>query len=410
MNWKQNDRNMHMHHHKHDLRSPLRALLHIAVCLIAIHGFAVAATAAETAVPAAPTGNAKAYLLMDAHSGHYLASFNIDALLEPASLVKMMTVFVAGQEIKAGRIFPNDMVRVSEKAWRMKGSRMYLDLGSSVSVADLLHGIIIQSGNDAAVALAEHVSGSEPLFVQLMNQTAQELGMTRTRFSNATGMPSPETRTTARDLALLSAALIRDHPDLYSLHAVKEFEHNGIKQYNRNRLLHRDMSVDGIKTGYTRNAGYCQATSAQRGEMRLIAVVLGAETIAARTRLNQALLEYGFTHYETRRLQSRGQAIGSIKVWKAREPEIVYGVARDIYLTLPKGGFEHLEQDISLSLSEPAIGPVHKNQTIGTLRISMGAQVLAHDDLVALTEAHEAGLISLIFDSVRLLLFRRFFL
>ena len=357
-------------------------------------------------VVAAPTGGAEAYLLMDAHSGRMLVSHNIDALREPASLTKMMTVYVAGRELNTGRLFMSDMVRVGPNAWRMTGSRMFLQPNSEVSVAALLHGIIVQSGNDASVALAEHIAGSESEFVRMMNQAAQELGMTSTNFANATGLPAPGVHTTARDLARLSLALMHEHPYLYSLHSVREFEHNNIRQINRNRLLHRDPSVDGIKTGFTRAAGYCQATSAQRGEMRLIAVVLGCGTVAERTRLNQQLLEYGFSQYETHKLIARDEPLGSVRLWKSRPSEFSYGIKDDIYVTIPKVRSDLLERRIDLTMTEPVFGPVLRGQKVGTLQVTWGDEVLAEQELIALTEANEAGFFAQVVDSVRLLLLR----
>ena len=348
-----------------------------------------------------------AYLLMDANSGQLLVAHDIDAPREPASLTKVMTVYVAGQKLLEGAIFMTDEVRVSEKAWRMTGSRMFLDLNSTVSVAALLHGIIVQSGNDASVALAEHVAGTEAEFVELMNRTAQELGMTRTTFANATGLPArTPVQTTARDMATLSLALMRDHPYLYSLHSIRHFEYNNINQTNRNRLLHRDPTVDGIKTGYTRAAGYCQTTSAVRGEMRLIAVVLGADSVAARTRLNQELLDYGFNNYETHRLHVRGEPLGAIKVWKARQNEVAYGLNSDIVVTIPKGQFPDLDRRVSLSLTEPVLGPMLRGQKVGVLEIALGNQILAREDIFTLSEATPAGFFSQVVDSVRLLLLR----
>ncbi|GAB6060508.1 D-alanyl-D-alanine carboxypeptidase family protein [Desulfonatronum parangueonense] len=357
-------------------------------------------------VVAKPSGGAEAYLLMDAHSGRLLVSHNIDALREPASLTKMMTVYVAGRELNAGRLFMTDMVRVGRNAWRMTGSRMFLDLNSEVSVAALLHGIIVQSGNDASVALAEHIAGSEGEFVKMMNQAAQDLGMTRTNFANATGLPAPGVHTTARDLARLSLALMHEHPYLYSLHSIREFEHNNIRQANRNRLLHRDPSVDGIKTGFTRAAGYCQATSAQRGEMRLIAVVLGCDSVAARTRLNQQLLEYGFSRYETHRLYARDEPLGALKLWKTRQSELSYGIMDDIFITIPKGQLGYLDRRISLYLTDPVFGPVFRGQKVGTLHVALGEEVLAERDLFAFSEAEEAGFWGQMVDTVRLMLLR----
>lgn len=354
-------------------------------------------------LPPPPTGNATSYLLMDAHSGSLLASYNIDAPVEPASLAKMMTVYVAGQEIRAGRLNLDDIVEVGERAWRMGGSRMYLDPGARTSVSDLLNGIIVQSGNDAAVALAEHIAGSEQDFVRLMNDTAQSLGMQRTRFANSSGMPHTEMSTTARDLAALSQALIRDHPDIYARHSTMYFEYNDIIQRNRNQLLRRDHTVDGIKTGFTRSAGYCLASSAKRGEMRLIAVVLGADTVASRTRLSEALIEYGFAYFETRQIYSRATPIGTCRVWKTLQPELQYGVSQDLYLTLPRGMFDFLEQHVSIPEDEPLIAPIRKYQKLGTITLTLGDKPLFNYDLVALSDAQQAGLLHQFIDSVRLM-------
>jgi D-alanyl-D-alanine carboxypeptidase (penicillin-binding protein 5/6) len=353
--------------------------------------------------PPPPTGNAAAYLLMDAYSGSLLASYNSNTPLEPASLVKMMTVYVAGQELRAGRIRLDDMVVVSERAWRMGGSQMFLEVGTSVSVSDLLDGIIVQSGNDAAVALAEHIAGSEQDFVQMMNETAKALGMTNTRFANCSGISHKDMHTTAMDIAILSKALIRDHPDLYARHSVIYFEHNNIRQRNRNQLLRRDDTVDGIKTGYTRAAGYCLASSAKRGDMRLIVVILGAENVATRTRLGEALLEYGFTWFETRRIYSRTIPLGTARIWKARQPELQYGVLQDLYLTLPQGVmFDQLEHQISLD-DKPLIAPIHKHQKLGTITLTLGDIPFLHQNLVALVDVRQADLLHQLIDSVRLM-------
>ncbi|HDQ40040.1 MAG TPA: D-alanyl-D-alanine carboxypeptidase [Desulfonatronum sp.] len=360
--------------------------------------------ALDIALPPPPTGNAAAYLLMDAHSGSLLASYNIDAPLAPASLTKMMTVYVAGQELRAGRLRLDDTAVVGEHAWRMGGSRMYLDLGSTVSISDLLHGIIVQSGNDAAVALAEHIAGSEHEFVRMMNDAAVTLGMTNTRFTNCNGMPHKDMHTTARDLGILSQALVRDHPDLYALHSTVYFEYNNIRQRNRNQLLRRNASVDGIKTGYTKSAGYCLASSAKRGEMRLIAVVLGAENIAARTRLSEALLEYGFTWFETRKVSADKKPLGTVRVWKARDLAIPCGVAQDLFLTLPRGMFDLLQQDVSFSDGFPLVAPVHKYQKLGSVILKLGDEPLFSYDLVSLAEAKQASLVHRLVDSARLML------
>lgn len=379
----------------------------MACCLACLLWSSQALASRPAATPAPPRGDAAAYLLMDADSGRLLVARNIDEPRQPASLTKMMTVYVAGEEIKAGRLDLDAKVTVSEKAWRMKGSRMFLELGSSVSVAQLLHGIIIQSGNDACVVLAEYIAGSVPAFVTLMNQAAQELGMTKTRFVNPTGLPDTRMYSTARDLALLSVALIRDHPELYRLHGLKEYVHNDIKQYNRNRLLHRDVSVDGIKTGYTRAAGYCQTTSALRDGMRLVSVVLGAKNIAARTRLSRDLLEYGFAHFETRLVFAGERPLGHVRIWKTDTAKLSYGPPHDVHVTLARGQFAQVEQELALSLSDPVVGPVPRGQPVGTLRLFLGSDVLARTDVVVLSANEAAGFLGQMVDSVRLLFARK---
>jgi serine-type D-Ala-D-Ala carboxypeptidase (penicillin-binding protein 5/6) len=378
----------------------------IACCLACLLWSSQALASRPAAAPTSPRGDAAAYLLMDVDSGRLLVARNIDEPRQPASLTKMMTVYVAGEEIKAGRLDLNAEVIVGEKAWRMKGSRMFLELGSSVSVAQLLHGIIIQSGNDACVALAEYIAGSVPAFVTMMNQAAHDLGMTKTRFVNPTGLPDTRMYSTARDLALLSVALIRDHPDLYRLHRLKEYAHNDIKQYNRNRLLHRDASVDGIKTGYTRAAGYCQTTSALRGGMRLVSVVLGAKNISVRTRLSRDLLEYGFAHFETRLVFAAKRPLGHVRIWKTDTSELSYGPPHDVHVTLARGRFEHVEQELSLSLSDPVVGPVPRGQPVGTVRLFLDSDVLARTDVVVLSANQAAGFLGRMVDSVRLLFAR----
>lgn len=353
--------------------------------------------------PPPPTANAAAYLLMDAQSGSLLAAANIDSPMAPASLAKMMTVYVVGQELRAGRVHLEDMVVIGERAWRMGGSRMFLDLGKAVSISDLLDGVIVLSGNDAAVALAEHVAGSEQNFVRMMNETAQSLGMTNTRFANSSGMPHQDMHASARDLATLALALIRDHPDLYARHANVFFEYNSIQQRNRNQLLRLDASVDGIKTGFTRAAGYCLAASAKRGDMRLVSVVLGSDSAASRNLFSRQLLEYGFAWYETRRITTSARPMGTARVWKSFQPEIVYGVVQDLYLTLPRGMFDLLEKRISLAEGKPLVAPVRKYQKLGDVTLSVGDMTLFNYDLVALSEAPQAGLWHQVVDTVRLM-------
>lgn len=362
-----------------------------------------AGPAPAPAVPAPPTGDATAYLLMDYHSGRLLASHNIHELIEPASLVKMMTAYVAADELKAGHISLDDTVLVSEKAWRMPGSRMFIEVDTRVSVQELLKGVIIQSGNDASVALAEHISGSEQVFAQLMNQTAVRIGMQNTNFTNSTGMPDPDEITTAYDMAILAAALIRDHPEIYSWHAIKEYEYNNIRQQNRNSLLWRDDSVDGVKTGHTEAAGYCLVASAKRNDMRLITVVAGTESSAARARLSQALLEYGFRFFETHNLHNAGQMVGSVRVWKGQETELDYSVAHDLYITVPRGQFSRVQTE--LLLDEPVMAPVQRQQKVGEIRLKLGDEELSRVDLIAAKDIEQGGIFGRMLDRIRLMIY-----
>ena len=288
-----------------------------------------------TPVPAPPGFKSSGFILMDHTTGNIILEKNPDTPLEPASLTKIMTAYLVFKEIKAGRISLQDEVLVSEKAWKTGGSRMFIEVGKMVTIDDLLHGLVIQSGNDAAVALAEHIAGTEEAFASLMNQQAEALGMKNTHFVNATGWPAEGHTTTARDLALLTQAMVRDFPELYKLNAIKEFTFNDIKQYNRNKLLWRDKSVDGVKTGHTEAAGYCLVASARRDNMRLISVVLGTASEKARADASSKLLNFGFRFYETRKLYSAGEELTQTRVWKAEKPAIRLGLNNDVVVTIP---------------------------------------------------------------------------
>ncbi|MCG8379757.1 MAG: D-alanyl-D-alanine carboxypeptidase, partial [Proteobacteria bacterium] len=295
----------------------LKIFLLIQISLI--HGVVLAD---QMIIPAPPKIKASSYLVMDFHSGKLLIEENIDQKLPPASLTKIMTVYVVANELKNGNISLEDEVLISEKAWRTEGSRMFIEVGKKVRLNDLLHGVIIQSGNDASVALAEYVSGAEDVFADLMNKHAERLGMKNTNFVNSTGLPHADHYTTARDLAILAQAYIRDYPDVYKMNSIREFTYNKIKQHNRNKLLWRDRSVDGIKTGHTEAAGYCLVASAERDEMRLISVVMGTDGVNARAKASQALLNYSYRFYETHKLYSSGDLITSVKIWKADNEKI----------------------------------------------------------------------------------------
>ncbi len=357
--------------------------------------------AGVTAIPAPPGIKANAYLLQDFDSGKILASKNIDQKMSPASLTKMMTVHVVSNELGSGRITLDDEVLVSKKAWKMPGSRMFIEVNKKVSVGDLLKGVIIQSGNDASVALAEHVSGSEEVFVELMNQYASKLGMSNSHFMNSTGLPDEQHYTTAKDMAILAAALIRDVPEIYALHSVKEFTFNKITQQNRNKLLWRDPDVDGIKTGHTEAAGFCLVASAKKENMRLISVVMGSESEGAREKATQSLLGYGFRFYETQKLYGANENITSVKVWKGDTEALVLGLDTDLYVTFPRGQKNQLRTEFNLS--EKYIAPVNRGNVLGNLKVTLADEDIADAKLIALQSVYEGSVIVRLKDNFLLL-------
>ncbi len=362
---------------------------------------AVFAPAAPPAVPSPPAIEAKAYILQDSYSGRVLAERNADERMEPASLTKMMTAYVAFAALRDGDIGLKDQVWVSEKAWRMQGSRMFIEVDTEVSVEALLKGVIVQSGNDASVALAEHVAGDEGAFAELMNQYAQRLGMSGTHFANASGLPDPEHYTTARDMAIMARALIHHFPEYYEWHAIRKYSYNGIEQYNRNELLLRDESVDGIKTGHTESAGYCLVTSAKRDDMRLISVVMGAESENARLQQTQALLNYGFRFFETHRLYAANEPLTDVRVWKGDVQTLGVGLADDLYVTVPRGQYERL--NARMQVDAAIIAPVARGEPQGTVTISFGEDTVTERPLIALQSVAEGGLWQRLTDEVRLL-------
>lgn len=355
---------------------------------------------AATMVPPAPQIKAEGFLLIDFHSSNILAEKNADERMEPASLTKMLSTYVVDDGIANGNIKLSDQVTVSEKAWRMQGSRMFIEVGKKVSVEDLLKGVVIQSGNDATVALAEHVAGSEEAFASLMNQHAAKLGMADSHFVNSTGLPHEDHYTTPRDLARLARALIRDFPENYPLYAVKQYSFNNIKQYNRNRLLWRNKFVDGIKTGHTESAGFCLVASALRDDMRLISVVLGTRSEQARTEESQKLLSYGFRFFETHRLYRADEALTTTRIWKGASEELPLGLEEDLYLTIPKGQYKKLGSNMNIDTLITA--PAEKSQTFGTVNISLGDQKFAQRKLVALKRVEKGGLWTNLVDEVKL--------
>ena len=351
-------------------------------------------------VPAPPIIGATSYLMIDAKSGHELASLNPDAPIPPASLTKLMTTYVVFHAIEDGRIALEDEVTVSEKAWRMQGSRMFIEVGERVSVKNLLLGHIVQSGNDASVALAEHIAGSEAVFAEMMNQYAQQLGMTSTHFVNATGWPDDDHYSTARDLAILARALIEEFPEHYKFHAIREFTWADITQPNRNRLLWRDDSVDGLKTGHTEAAGYCLVASAERDGMRVISVVAGTASDKARIDGSQALINYGFRFFETRLLYKAGEEIARARVWKAADEYSPLGVMEDLYITVPRGAYDSLESVHNM----PAVieAPVATGQPLGEIKVSLNDEILLQEQLRALSDNPSGSLWQRAVDSVML--------
>lgn len=358
--------------------------------------------AAETLViPPPPDVGAKAYILVDHFSGRVLAESNAEQRLEPASLTKIMTAYVVFRELAKGNLKLDTMVTVSEKAWRTEGSRMFAQVGAQISVENLLKGMIVQSGNDASVALAEHVAGDEAVFVQMMNQNAERLGMKNTHFKNSMGLPDPEHYSTAHDLYLLTSSLIREFPQYYQWHSIKEFLFNNIKQTNRNKLLWRDPTVDGVKTGHTDGAGYCLVTSALRDGMRLIAVVLGTKSDNDRAKANQILLNYGYHWYETRALYKADEKLTEARVWKGDTPMAELGLTGDFYVTFPRNQYSSLKA--SMEVSNSTVAPVQKNDKLGAVKVVLNDQMIGQADLVALKPVPEGGFFRRALDSLQLM-------
>jgi D-alanyl-D-alanine carboxypeptidase (penicillin-binding protein 5/6) len=341
-------------------------------------------------IPAPPNIEAKAYTLIDVNSQQVLASHNAEQHLDPASLTKMLSVYVVDQELRHGHIQPDDLVHISEKAWRAEGSRMFVKVNSHVKVSELVKGIIIHSGNDATIALAEHIAGSETAFVSLMNDYAEKLGMQHSHFTNATGLPDPEHYTTAADLALLATAVIQEFPSSYQLYSQKWFTYNEIKQPNRNRLLWRAAYVDGIKTGHSSSAGFCLVASGSQNGMRLASVVLGAESDNSRTEQSQKLLQYGFRFFETHHLYQARSPLKETKVWMGKSKHLALGLQQNLYITIPHGSYPQLKAGIVL---DPIVkAPIALDQTYGSLQIKLHDTLVAERPLVALTPIETGGM------------------
>jgi len=362
---------------------------------------AFVATNALAVEPKAPKLAAKSYILQDFNSGKIIAELNSMNRVEPASLTKMMSNYVIENELAMGNIQLTDEVEISKKAWKMPGSRMFVEVNSKVSVEDLLKGIIIQSGNDATVAMAEYIAGSEESFVSLMNEYARKIGMNGTHFVNATGLPHEDHYTTAEDLAKLVAAIIRDFPEHYAWYSEKVFTYNGIKQYNRNKLLWQDKYVDGVKTGHTESAGYCLASSALKGDMRLIAVVLGTNSERARATESQKLLTFGFRFYETHRLYEADVKLTSAQVWKGETEQFDLGLKEDLWITIPRGEYKTLKA--TMSLDTRIVAPVSKGGVFGTVNVDLAGKPFITRDLAALSDVNEGSFFSGIFDEVKML-------
>jgi D-alanyl-D-alanine carboxypeptidase (penicillin-binding protein 5/6) len=382
-------------HHKHVAAAAPAASAPSSASVPAVSAPAVAGMA----IPGAPQVDARSYILVDYQTGKVLAANNATERMEPASLTKLMTAYIVFHELSAGKLKLEDMVTVSEHAWRSEGSRTFIELGKPVSVNDLILGMIVQSGNDATIALAERIAGTEETFAQLMNSTAKSLNMVGSHFENSSGLPSPQHYTTARDMSLLAIAMIRDYPQYYKYYSVREFEHNGIKQQNRNGLLEKDPTVDGLKTGHTDSAGFCLVTSARREGMRLISVVLGSTSMKARENASAALLSYGFTFYDTKLIVKGGTVLATTHVWKAANPSAELGVKDDLYMTLARG---QADVKTSVDVTPKLIAPLGLDADVGTLHVFNGKDALTTVALHPLKPVAAGGWWRRLIDTIRL--------
>ncbi len=347
-----------------------------------------------------PTVAAKAWLLLDVGSGQTLTAEKPDERIEPASLTKLMTAYLSFAAVKNKTIALDQVVPVSERAWKVPGSKMFIEPNMPVTVKELIHGMIIQSGNDACVALAEVIAGSEENFVQLMNKEAARLGLKNTHFENSTGLPHPSHLASVRDLATLATAIIRDFPEFYPIYSIKEYTYNKIKQPNRNRLLYIDPTVDGVKTGHTDSAGYCLIASAKRNERRLISVVVGTTSDGVRAQESQKLLNWGYLAFDTVKVYTANQAVQEFRIWKGQENMVKAGFLNDFVLSLPKGDGDKLKANVVSQ--QPLMAPVAKGQAIGTLQLSLDGKPVGEYPLVALEEVPEAGWFGRLWDAIRL--------
>lgn len=373
----------------------------VMAAVILVNAASVSYVSAKPAlIPAPPQVSASSYILLDATSGEVIIEHDSHVQLPPASLTKMMTAYIVENEVSQENIHLYDEVPISVKAWRTGGSKMFVKEGSKVVLEDLLKGVIIQSGNDASIALAEFVAGSEEAFADIMNQQAVLLGMTDSNFKNATGLPSEGHHSTASDLAALALAIIKDFPDQYPLYSEKYFTYNNIRQPNRNRLLWRDKSVDGLKTGHTEEAGYCLVASAKRNDMRLISVVMGTSSENARAKETQKLLNYGFRYYQTHTLYTAGQSISESQVWGGAIDQVELGLANEVIVTIPRGHKSELEAEISVN--DIIQAPVNVGEEFGRLIVKLDDKIIVDEPLVALGPVPEGGLFKRIWDMIKL--------
>ena len=364
--------------------------------------FQANAETADLSTPAAPAIAASAYILQDFHTGKVLAENNADIQLAPASLTKIMTVYVAFNEINKGHLHLTDVATVSQKARDASGSRMFLEIKEQVKIEDLLKGIIIQSGNDASIALAEHIAGQESTFADMMNQHAARLGMKNTHFTNSDGLPIENHYTTARDLATLTRALIKEFPDFYPWFSQKEFTYNKITQHNRNLLLGRDESVDGVKTGFTDDAGYCLVASSLREGMRLISVVMGTKSAKARANENQKLLNYGFRFFESHRLYEGKKPLKEARVWKGADSTVELGLAEDLYATIPRRHYDNLKATIVVDKKITA--PVKEGDKYGSVSVALKGEIVSQKDLIALKSVETGNIFRRAYDSIMMMM------
>ena len=380
---------------KHRIGASIR--LTLAAMVLSI-GLVAPAHAAQALVPQPPQLGASAYILMDALTGKVIAELNADQVLPPASLTKMMTAYMLAYELAAGNVSLDDQVHISEKAWRTEGSRMFIQEGKFVSLEDLMRGVIIQSGNDASVAVAEHLAGSEDAFADLMNQHATRLGMTHTVFHNSTGLPAEGHLTTARDLAILAQAIIRDYPEHYRVYSEKEFTFNKIRQPNRNKLLWSDNTVDGLKTGYTEAAGYCMVASAKRDGQRLISVILGASSPEARARESQKLITYGMRFYETHLLYDAQERLANVRVWGGEQDYVELMLENELAVTIARGQAKYIKATMDINTGITA--PLSAGDVLGKLIITLDTDVILEQDLVAAEDVLKGGFFKGLVDSV----------